>query len=288
MAFLSSRQEHYQALIRESYASDRASVQADTSKGSILKVLAEPFIPSTSPGTKIGRFRNCHQHRTGVSCTVYVTKNPDATEIWALKVACPSSEVKPHNAHREARLLVQLGRQCPYVLNLLKTDKDGGDFILVLPYIPLTLADLLATNQMQSGPSVLRDVAEALRFIHSQGVIHRDVKPSNILLKSSEGPACLCDFGIAWAPMDHDVEEAENGKCIEIGTTHYRPPEVLFGYRGYGTEVDIWAFGCVIAEAENGSPLFEAGDLGSDLTLIASIFRSLGTPDPSSWPVSKS
>ncbi|KAK6527822.1 hypothetical protein TWF694_004800 [Orbilia ellipsospora] len=136
-------------------------------------------------------------------------------------------------------------------------------------------------------PRIFKHVAMALSFIHAKGVIHRDLKPANILLKTRNGPACLCDFGTAWATDDHHPDEPSNKKVIEIGTTCYRPPETLFGYRSYGTEVDIWALGCVIAEAENGHPLFDSGELGTDLRLILSIFEYLGTPTLKSWPEAK-
>ena len=77
-----------------------------------------------------------------------------------------------------------------------------------------------------------------------------------------------------------------------MGTTHYRPIELLFGYKAYGTELDLWAAGCVVAEcfsndlsADEWHPFFDAGDLGSELRLIASIFQKLGTPTDESWLV---
>lgn len=133
----------------------------------------------------------------------------------------------------------------------------------------------------------LKDLFSALKHVHAQGLIHRDVKPSNILMKSPSGPAYLADFGIAWSPDDPASEPASE-KITDVGTTSYRPPEVLFGKKNYDQSLDMWAAGCVTAQVVTSSnePLFEAGDLGSDLKLIQSIFKKLGTPDTEIWPVS--
>jgi cyclin-dependent kinase len=119
-------------------------------------------------------------------------------------------------------------------------------------------------------------------------MIHRDIKPSNILLQSMDGPVYLIDFGIAWSPDDRDSEPAHS-KLTDIGTTCYRPPEILFGNRAYDTSLDMWAAGCVTAEMvrKDHKPLFDAGDLGSELSLIKSMFTTLGTPNEGSWPSSK-
>ena len=80
-----------------------------------------------------------------------------------------------------------------------------------------------------------------------------------------------------------------------MGTTCYRPPELLFGKRDYGSALDLWATGCVVAEIfrHNAKPqrgsgsewtLFDAGDLGSELALVKSIFQTLGTPNAEIWP----
>ena len=118
------------------------------------------------------------------------------------------------------------------------------------------------------------------------GIIHRDIKPSNILL-SSRSTAYLADFGIAYAPNDPASEPPEQ-KITDVGTTCYRPPELLFGRKDYGCEIDLWAAGCVVAEIVEGCghdwSLFDAGELGSELALLKSIFETLGTPDEVVWP----
>ena len=100
-----------------------------------------------------------------------------------------------------------------------------------------------------------------------------------------DGPAYLADFGIAWSPADHESEAADK-KITDVGTTSYRPPELLFGCRTYDSTLDIWAAGCVLAEMlrQPHLPLFDAGPLGSELGLIKSMFETLGTPNDGTWP----
>ena len=193
----------------------------------------------------------------------------------------------PHNSNREARVL--RSSACPYVVPLVSTlSIAGGHFLLTFSFMPHDFATLL--HERRLNPTQIRAhlkcLFEALAHLHRLAVIHRDIKPSNLLLASPDGPAYLADFGIAWQRGDPDAEPAD-AKITDVGTTCYRPPELLFGHAGYTAALDLWAAGCVVAEAVSGGrSLFEAGDLGSELALIKSIFTTLGTPTDEMWPVS--
>lgn len=195
--------------------------------------------------------------------------------------------VEPHDSEREARVLK--GCRNPHIIPLLESFWEaGGRFVLVFPFMPYDMAGLLRHNRLKDFQikSHLHDLFSGLAHLHANGIIHRDVKPSNILLKTLEGPAYLADFGIAWSPIDKASEDAEQ-KITDVGTTCYRPPELLFGNTAYGCALDLWAAGCVVAEAcsKTHESLFDAGDLGSELALIQSIFSTLGTPNTTIWPV---
>ncbi|KAL4934162.1 putative cell division protein kinase (Ctk1) [Aspergillus undulatus] len=238
-----------------------------------------------SPGETIGQYQNCSHHFDGLHSTIYKSKSEDGALV-ALKITTPHLLEPPHDAHREAQLLREATSE--HIIPLLETFKlDGGRFVFVFPFKRLDLETCLRQGMLTASQtrSVLRDMFSALASIHAIGIIHRDIKPANILLDSPNGPAYLADFGIAWREGSIEAETPEK-KITDVGTTCYRPPEVLFGHKGYGIALDLWAAGCVVAEAiaVGHKQLFDAGPVGSDLSLIQSIFTTLGTPDESSWP----
>merc|ERR1719247_2611472 len=107
-------------------------------------------------------------------------------------------------------------------------------------------------------------------------MLHRDLKPQNLLVDRRGDTLKLADFGLARAfnvpirPYTH-----------EVVTLWYRAPEVLLGEERYATPMDIWSLGCILAEMATGQALFP-GD--SEIDTIFRIFRLLGTPSDEVWP----
>jgi cyclin-dependent kinase len=116
---------------------------------------------------------------------------------------------------------------------------------------------------------------EGTRYCHAHRVLHRDLKPQNLLI-DKEGNLKLADFGLARAfgvPLRTYTHE--------VVTLWYRAPEILLGGRQYSTGVDMWSVGCIFAEMATRKPLFP-GD--SEIDEIFKIFRILGTPTDADWP----
>ncbi|KAK3939669.1 STE/STE20/YSK protein kinase [Diplogelasinospora grovesii] len=95
---------------------------------------------------------------------------------------------------------------------------------------------------------ILREVAEAVYWVHKEGIIHRDIKCANVLV-TEEGGVQLCDFGVAGI-----IETKFDKRSTFIGTLHWMAPELFDENLAYGTPVDIWAFGSLVYEIASGLP----------------------------------
>jgi cell cycle related kinase len=130
---------------------------------------------------------------------------------------------------------------------------------------------------------LLRDLLQGLAHCHAMGLLHRDVKPANMLV-SREGRALLCDLGLA-RPFRSGGLPPEPPHFLSLFTAQvssrwYRAPEVLYNSRAYGPAMDMWALGMVAAEMLAGRPLCAGG---SDLEQLALVVALLGSPE-AAWP----
>ncbi|MEU4743081.1 serine/threonine-protein kinase, partial [Actinosynnema sp. NPDC023658] len=158
-------------------------------------------------------------------------------------------------AAREARIAARL--QHPNAVTVHDVVEDDGRPVLVMEYLPArTLADRIARGPLPAERVVPigAQVASALAAAHAAGIVHRDVKPGNVLV-ADDGTAKITDFGIARAAWDVTVTRAG----VLAGTPAFLSPEVARGGEP-GPESDVFALGATLYAAVEGRPPFGAGD----------------------------
>ncbi|KAF0458943.1 MAP kinase [Gigaspora margarita] len=117
-------------------------------------------------------------------------------------------------------------------------------------------------------------ICRGLKYIHSANVLHRDLKPGNLLV-NADCELKICDFGLARGFSDSPDHNA--GFMTEyVATRWYRAPEIMLSFQNYTKAIDMWSVGCIFAEMLGGKPLFKGRDYVDQLNQILGI---LGTPD---------
>ncbi len=212
---------------------------------------------------------------------VYKVRDKQTQTIMALKSIRVDGEDDGFQSAviREISLLREL--QHPNIVQLKDVVYSNDKLRLVFEYLEYDLRkkmdDHKASGGMQSHiiKSYLFQMFRGIAVCHAHRVLHRDLKPQNLLINKS-GTLKLADFGLARA-FDIPVRTYTH----EVVTLWYRAPEILLGSRRYSTPIDIWSIGCIFAEMTMLRPLFP-GD--SEIDELLRIFRLLGTPDEDLWP----
>jgi predicted Ser/Thr protein kinase len=190
--------------------------------------------------------------------SVYLARETALDRLVAVKVLPPeraqSSELR-ERFRREARTAAQLSH--PNIVPLLTFGEDQGLMYFVMGYVegePLS-ARVLREGRLPTADAVrvLSELCEALAYAHGRGVVHRDVKPENILLELPKGVVRLTDFGVAKGLMASSALTTEGAL---IGTPHYMSPEQASGRADVDTRSDIYSMGALAFTLFTGRPPF--------------------------------
>lgn len=210
---------------------------------------------------------------------VYIAKDEEEGSYVALKKfrTRKAEDGLDFNTIQEIRILRELNH--PNILRFIGAFPSERDLYLATEYLPVNLNNMIQVQDKTLSlkfadiKCVLRQILEGVNYLHSNYILHRDLKPNNIML-SSTGIVKLIDFGLA---VDYPVDFVLPQGLQPI-TLWYRPPELLFGALQYGPAVDIWSVGCILAEMVLERPLFAGKNEFHQLQIIADL---LG---PIVWP----
>jgi TolB-like protein len=222
--------------------------------------LADEAAESLLPALLGDRYRVGRELGRGGMARVYLARDEKHGRDVAIKVIRPelSASLGHDRFLREIEIAARLRH--PNIVPLYDSGEVDGSLYFVMPYEegpslrerlaegPLSVADAL---------SILRDVAKALAYAHERGIVHRDIKPDNVLL--SGGSATVTDFGIAKA-ISAARTVAPGGTLTQIGTSigtpAYMSPEQAAADPAMDHRADIYSFGCLAYEIFTGSPPF--------------------------------
>lgn len=217
----------------------------------------------------------------GTYGVVYKGKHKKTGEIVAMKKIRLESDDEgvPSTAIREISILKELKH--PNIVSLVDVLMEESRLYLIFEYLTMDLKkymDSLGAGVMIESSTVksyLYQITRAILFCHKRRVLHRDLKPQNLLI-DSKGVIKVADFGLGRA-FGIPVRVYTH----EVVTLWYRAPEILLGASRYSCAIDMWSIGCIFAEMATKKPLFQ-GD--SEIDQLFRIFRILRTPTEEIWP----
>lgn len=223
-----------------------------------------------------GRYKVEREAGTGGMATVYVARDLRHDRHVALKVLHPDLAAALGAERFLAEIRTTAGLQHPHILPLHDSGEAGGHLFYVMPFVEgetlrarLNRETLLPIDEALR---IAREVLGALDYAHRHGVVHRDVKPENILLH--DGSALVADFGIALA-VSAAGSQRMTQTGLSLGTPQYMSPEQAMGEKGIDGRTDIYALGAVLYEMLTGEPPFSGANVQA---IVAKVLTERPSP----------
>ncbi|KAL7000406.1 [pyruvate dehydrogenase (acetyl-transferring)] kinase [Sarracenia purpurea var. burkii] len=221
----------------------------------------------------------------GTYSSVYKARDLTQMKVVALK-RVRFDTMDPESIRFMAREILILRRlDHPNIIKLegLVTSRTSCSLYLVFEYMEHDLTGLVSLPGVKfSEPQVkcyMQQLLSGLDHCHSHGVLHRDIKGSNLLI-DNHGILKIADFGLA-SFFDHRQSLPLTSRVV---TLWYRPPELLLGATHYGVSVDLWSSGCILGELYAGKPIMPGR---TEVEQLHKIFKLCGSPSDDYWRKSK-
>ncbi|KAG1669871.1 hypothetical protein FOA52_012460 [Chlamydomonas sp. UWO 241] len=206
--------------------------------------------------------------------------NRDTGERVALKKLkyCSQDSGFEKSVVREIGMLRELAHENIVSLRDVMTTMMGRSVYLVLECMECNLRTYLdnTSTDVRTAKILMYQIVRGLDYIHAHSIMHRDLKPQNVLVSAAPLTVKLTDFGLARHYMPFGQQYT--GKVI---TLYYRAPELLLGHEQYNFAVDMWSAGCVLAEMLSSEPLFVAE---TEIGLLERLVQIRGVPSREEWP----
>ncbi|KAF9005926.1 kinase-like domain-containing protein [Cyathus striatus] len=174
------------------------------------------------------------------------------------------------------------------ITGLIDVDAISPDFNEIYIFMEPMEADLhqiIKSGQTLTNEHVqyfLYQILRGMKYVHSASVIHRDLKPGNLLV-NADCELKICDFGLSRG-FDSKPDEYAGHLTEYVATRWYRAPEIMLAFRRYNTAIDVWSVGCILAELILGKPLFKGKEWSHDTYILSvdqlnKVLDVLGTPE---------
>ncbi|XP_028193650.1 probable serine/threonine-protein kinase At1g54610 isoform X2 [Glycine soja] len=221
----------------------------------------------------------------GTYSNVYRARDLEQNKIVALKKV-RFDNLEPESVRfmaREIHILRRLDHPNVIKLEGLVTSRMSCSLYLVFEYMEHDLAGLASHPKLKFTEAqvkcYMQQLLQGLDHCHNCGVLHRDIKGSNLLIDNN-GILKIADFGLA-SVFDPNQTQPLTSRVV---TLWYRPPELLLGATYYGTAVDLWSTGCILAELYAGKPIMPGR---TEVEQLHKIFKLCGSPSEDYWRKSK-
>ncbi|XP_012572679.1 probable serine/threonine-protein kinase At1g54610 isoform X2 [Cicer arietinum] len=226
-------------------------------------------------------FERLHKIGQGTYSTVYKARDLTNQKIVALK-RVRFDNLDPESVKfmaREIHILRRLDHPNIIKLEGLITSETSRSLYLIFEYMEHDLTGLASNPSIKfSEPQLkcyMHQLLSGLDHCHSHGVLHRDIKGSNLLIDNS-GVLKIADFGLANVFDSHRSIPLTS----RVVTLWYRPPELLLGANHYGVAVDLWSTGCILGELYTGRPILPGK---TEVEQLHRIFKLCGSPSEDYW-----